>query len=247
MSPLVLYLLVILAYLPGLLALFIWRRCWRFPILLAAFAGMFLFSAVGSISVFLDEKIYRLAFDTSKVRDEFALLLVYQALALYLVAGLYIGLRKPPEIRLQATRIDILFCVLIACCIILTMGFYFFETGTFLLLASLDGSMNNDNAFAFRMKYVYGLKYWPLYNLGFVFLPILLAGYGLILAMNHKRFRSFFLAATIISFAASVSLGSKAGVINFVLIFGMAYVAYSGMTGTSIWSVTKNRFFWVLR
>jgi len=107
--------------------------------------------------------------------------------------------------------------------------------------------MNNDNAFAFRMKYVYGLKYWPLYNLGFVFLPILLAGYGLILAMNHKRFRSFFLAATIISFAASVSLGSKAGVINFVLIFGMAYVAYSGMTGTSIWSVTKNRFFWVLR
>jgi len=243
MSPPLLYTLIILAYLPGLIALVVWQKCWRFPILFAAFVGMLVFNALGSISVLSDEKIYRLAFDSGEVREEFTLIIVYQALIFYIVAGTYIGLRKPVAVEPQASRIDILFCSIIALLILLIAGLYFLETGTFLLFSSLDGSMTIENALSFRDKYVYGLKHWPFYNVGFIFLPILLSSYGLILAKSHRRFRTLFSAAIIISFAASASLGSKAGVINFVLSLGIAYMAYLGMTGQSIFRVMRNPIF----
>lgn len=245
MSPPLLYMLILLAHLPGLGALLLWRKCWRFPILPAAFLGMFLFSALGSINVLSDHKIYRLAFDSQAVSEDFALILVYQVICFYAVAGTYIALRKPVIAPLVASRIDFVLCALIAGAILLIGGLYFLETGTFLILSNLDGSMNVDNALEFRNKYVYGLQHWPFYNIGFVFLPVVLSSYGLILAASHKRYRFIFPPAILLSFVASLSLGSKGGIINFVLSLGISYATYLGMTGQSVLGLVRNKKFLV--
>lgn len=243
MSSALLYSLVILAHVPGMVALIFWQKCWRFPILLFAFIGMLLFNAAGSIGVFSEKKIYSIAIDTSPILNDFALILTYQVIAFYFMAGIYIALRHRTQVKADATRADTLCVVIIAASILIIGYLYFLETGTFLLLANLDGSMNIDNALSFREKYVYGLRHWPLYNLAFVFLPILLSNYGLIIADSRKRYRFLFWATIIISFSASLSLGSKGGIINFVLSLGVAHVSYLGMTGSSILMVFRNRGF----
>ena len=237
--------LVILVYLPGLVALVAWRKCWRFPILFATFLGMLLFNALGSIGVFSEVKIYTLAFDTSEVSETLSLVLVFQALAFYAIAGAYIALRKPLDTQFRHTRIDFLLCAISAGLIVIIAALYYAETGTFLILASLDGSMNVDNALSFRMKYAYGLEHWPFFNIGFVFLPVLLSSYGLIVVKGDRSYWWFFLATAVISMGASLSMGSKAGVVGFVLSLGIAYLTYSGMTGQNILSVLRSRNFFL--
>ena len=243
MSPALLYALVLLAYLPGVVVLVCWRKCWYFPILCTAFLGMLFFNALGSIGVFDEKKIYPLNFDTAEIAEEFALILVFQALAFYAVVGAYLLLRKPVIIKPQASGLDLLAVWLAAIGILFIAGLYYQETGTFLLLATLDHSMNVDNALSFREKYVYGLKLWPFYNLAFVFLPVVLSNYGLILVKSHRRYRALFALAIVVSFGASLSLGSKGGVFGFVLTLGVAYLAYLGMTGQSMAAIFRSRAF----
>lgn len=243
MSAAQLYTTVVLAHMPGLLALALWRKCWHFPILAFAFFGMLAFNAAGSISVFSEAKIYSIAIDTNSISIDLALILIYQALAFYLTAGIYISLRTPPTVVASATILDAA-CVIVIASLILILGYlYFLDTGTFLILASLDGSMNIDTALSFREKYVYGLNFWPFYNLGFVFLPILLSTYGLILVKESDRHRALFWLAIVVSFGASLSLGSKGGIVNFVLSLGVAYAVHSGMTGKPVFSIFHNRNF----
>lgn len=243
MSPFLLYALIIIVYLPGVVSLALWRKCWRFPILFSAFLGMFVFNAIGSIGVISDNKIYRLEFDVRDVINDFALVLVYQVCVFYLFIGMYVGLRRRGKVVFRVAQADIVLCAVIGLLIVLIAGFYFNEMGSFLLMSALDGSMNTENALSYRGERVYGNKNWPIYNLGFVFLPVLLSSYGLILAKNEKRYRVFFLVAICISFGSSLSLGSKAGVISFVMSLGVAYMSYQGMTGQSIWGVVRSRIF----
>lgn len=245
MNFVVLYWTVLLAYLPGLLLLICYKKIWKFPILNFAFLGMFFFNALGSIGVFNNEKIYAINFDSNAVSVELAYILILQSFIYYFLIVPYIVMRAPPSPLLKVDRLDNI-CIGIGLSAILIIGtLYYLETGTFLLFASLDGSMNVDNAYQFRSALIYGLSNWPFYNLGFVFLPIFVSSYAFIRAKVSRRADFSFYLAMLICFSASLSMGSKAGLINFLLSLSIAYTVFLGASEKNILRLIVNKKFLV--
>lgn len=222
----------------------IWsKKVWKFPILAFAFVGMFIFNALGSISVFYEEKIYTIEFDAYAVSEELTLLLITQAILYYVVVTPYLMLRDAPLRNFKNSLYDEVAISVGLGAILIISALYYKQTGTFLLLSSLDGSMNIDNAYQFRDKLVYGLSHWPFYSLGFVFLPLFVSSYAFIRAKANGSADFLFYLAILICFSASLSLGSKGGLINFVLSFAISYGVYLGATGVSPFKLAKNRNF----
>lgn len=245
MIPYSLYAAVLLAYLPGVIALCIWRKCWHFPLMCFAFLGMLFFNAIGSISVFSEHKLYLLDFDTADVAVELACVLVFQVLMFYLVAGAYLAWRPTVRMTPVADGND-RSLLLIGIVIIVLLGvMYYVETGTFLILQFLNGSMNMANALQFREQYVYGLKWWSLYNLGFFFLPLLLSSYALILLLVDRRQTWIVLMTLVVSLGSYISLGSKSGFLIFVLSFSVTYLTYFGMVGGALTRFLHFRKYWI--
>ena len=221
-----LYLIVLLAYLPGLMLLIYIPKIWRFPILNWTFIGIFVFNVLGSINVFDDEKIYTINFDSHAIGDDLALLLIIQAALYYLLIVPYMMTRNPPDLVLKTSRNDGIY-IGVGLIAILSIGFlYFRETGTFLLFAALEASLNVDNAYQNRIELIYGLLYWPIYSLGFVFLPTFISSYALVRKKVIGRADSLLYIAVLICFCASLSMGSKAGLVNFTLTLAIAYAVY---------------------
>ena len=238
-----LYFIVLLAYSPGLVLLVYSNKIWKFPILNFAFIGMFAFNALGSIGVFDEEKIYTIEFDSHSVSEDLVLLLVLQVILYYLLVVPYLMIRIRPIVPLSVSRYDGIGIGIGLSAILIIGSLYYHQTGTFLLLASLDGSMNVDNAYQFRDRLIYGLSNWPFYNLGFVFLPVFVSSYAFIRAKVKGRADLFFYVAILICFCASLSMGSKAGLINFVLSLAIAYGVYLGANGESLIKLIVNKSF----
>ncbi len=243
MNPWLNYSLILLAYLPGIAALLWWKKLWSFPLLMMGFLGMFFFNAVGSISVLALSSVYWVNFDRVAVASEYSSLLVMQAVLYYLVVGTYIAKRSAPGISLTVTRFDDHFIVAGLLLILGTALVYYLQTGTFLVLHSLDGTLTTENAYEYRMRYVYGLKNWPIYNLGFVMLPTFIASYVFIRAKVLKRLDFLFYFSIIICFSSSLSLGSKGGVLGFVLSLAVAYIVYLSHTRQPFWGVLHSKKF----
>lgn len=243
MSPAALYVLVLLAYAPGVGALIFLSKTWKFPILVTSFLGMLFFNALGSFNVFGDVRLYWLNFDPVDVGPELALILIMQATFFYLIAGVYIFCRFPPERVYLVEARDLLAIFLISLLILVVACFYFSETGTFLLVESVRGNLNTENALQFRNGFIYGLKNWPVYNLAFVFFPMVLASYGLVVYEVNKKFWPLFLWCVVLALLASLSMGSKGGVISFVLYFSLSYLSFLGFSGGNIFHIFSNRKF----
>lgn len=238
------YALVLAAYSPGVMFALFSKRVWHFPIICFAFLGMFIFNALGSIAVFSDEKIYWLAFDTSAVGSELAILLVAQALIFYAVCGPYIFLRKESAVAAKPGTNDFALVLVSTTAIIVISALYYSQTGVFLIQETLAGAMNVDTAYAFRERYVYGVANWPLYNLAFVFIPILLSNHGLLIFLGSSgRAKVVPLVCMLVSFCASLSLGSKGGLLGFLLSLSVAYVTFLGMTGKNPYKILQSRRF----
>ena len=105
--------------------------------------------------------------------------------------------------------------ILVAC--------YFVETKNFLFLNLIDGSMGLDNSFEFRMKFIYGLNNWPIYNIGFTFLPTAISIYALITYTLSDAYRWISVLAIVMCIAVSMTLGSKAGFVGFAIPLALAY------------------------
>lgn len=240
------YSLVLLAYLPGMVALFCWKKIWFFPMLVMGFLGMFFFNAVGSFGVINLSSLYWVHFDRAAVVSEYCTLLVSQVMIYYLIIGTYIGRRSPPsQVNLVVARFDNHFIVAGVLLILIISATYFFQTGAFLLSFALDGTLNTENAYEYRMKYVYGVKNWPIFNLGFVMLPTFIASYVVIRAKLLKKLDFLFYFSLTVCFVASMSLGSKGGLLGFVLSLGIAYIVCLCSLGSSPWRVFRNRTFMV--
>jgi len=241
-TPLLLYITVIIAYIPGIILLFISKKIHKFPILVFAFFGMLAFNALGSISTFSSSSIYRINFDKYAVSDQLALILIVQIIIYYIFAAPYIIYRNPPARLAKLTLTDLLL-VLVGIVIITALGIkYFLETDGYLLLFStLDGSLDINNSFSTRMKYIYGLKNWPIYNIGFVFLPIVIFSYALLIYRFNRAYWPYFLLAAIICFSASLSMGSKAGLISFVLSSGITLIVHMGSDNKKLLTLVKNK------
>ena len=244
MTPYLLYAAVLTAYMPGVIALCLWPKCRHFPLICFAFLGMFFFNAVGSISVFKENKLYLLDFDTADVAVELALVLVFQVLIFYLVALAYLVRRPIVRMTPVADENDRSLLLIGMAIIVLLGAIYYAETGTFLILHSLSGSMNMENALQFREQYVYGLKWWSIYNLGFFFLPLFLSGYALILFQVDRR-QVWLVSMTLaVSLGSYITLGSKSGLLIFVLSFSVTYLTYFGMVVGGVTEFIRLRKFW---
>ncbi|WP_193337133.1 hypothetical protein [Devosia beringensis] len=246
MTELVLYVLVLTAYAPGVALLATSKRVWRFPVVCFAFIGMIAFNAVGSIGVFSAEKIYWLAFDTQPVSSELAILLVSQAIIFYAICGTYVLLREPRPTNYRFEYNDGFLIALSMTAIFAIAALYYHQTGIFLIQSALDGSMDVDNSYSFRDKYVYGISNWPIYSLAFVFIPILLSNHGLIVFLSSSgKLKIVPLACLLVSFGASLSLGSKGGLLGFLLSLSVAYVTFLGMTGRTAYGILRSKVFWI--
>ncbi|ABR91661.1 Uncharacterized conserved protein [Janthinobacterium sp. Marseille] len=243
-----LFFIVLCAYLPGLILLACFPKVWKFPIPNFAFIGMFLFNAVGSAGVFNDQKIYTIIFDSFEVAQDLALLLILQAILYYLIVIPYWFLRRPESFFATPNRQDSIAIFLGLSAIVLIASLYFNEVGTFPVLHALDGSMNVDTAFQYRKNLVYGLAHWPFYNLGFVFLPVFISNYIFLKARFYETINWWSCAAIFVCFSASLLLGSKAGVINFVLTLSITYVVYISRDGLSLkkFAINKNFLLFVV-
>lgn len=233
-SPLLLYASVLAAYLPGVGVIFASRTALRFPIITFAFLGMFFFNALGSIGVFSPEKIYTIFFDTSAVAEDVALVLILQALLYYIVVLPYVLNRRAPLPPTCPTPGDFLLLGFGIVAMLIPVILYFIETQTFLIFSAVDGSMGLDNSFELRMKAIYGLSNWPLYNIGMVFLPSVISSYALILFNLSNVYRWFSFLAIVVCIAISTLLGSKAGIIMFVVSLGITYGVLLGVSGERV-------------
>ncbi len=226
MSTGLIYSLILLSYAPGVLSLFFYSRVWKFQILVFSFLGMLMFGAIGSINILGEFKVYPNELDISLVAEDYALALIVQVFIFYFCTAFYILFREPKAISLKVTRFDDVFIGVGVFFIFLLAGLYYSETKTFLMLSFIDGSMTNENAYLFREKYIYGLAHWPIYNLGFTMLPILISIYSFLRVKVLGRVDLYFYLSMMICFAASLSMGSKAGLIVFVLTFAIAKIVY---------------------
>ncbi len=243
-NPYLLYVLVLLAYLPGLVTLFKWRKCWHFPLVSFAFLGMFFFNAIGSISVFSDEKLYILNFNTSDVAAELVFVLIFQVFIFYVIALPYLLTRPLVRFVPVAAFKDRSLILIGLAIIILLDTIYFIQTRNFLIFQSVDGIMNMDNALELRNQYVYGLRLWFVYNLGFFFLPLFLSNYALILLLEDRTQVWFVCATFVICLGSYLTLGSKSGFLVFVLSLTLSFLTYYGVRGQELTKFLRFRKFW---
>lgn len=236
------YSLILLAYIPGIAALIWWKKLWSFPLLMMGFVGIFFFNALGSISVLNLSSFYWVHFDRAAVASEYSALLVTQAFLYYLVVGVYVANKNQPAISPRVVeRFDNHFIAAGVILILALVAAYFLQTGTFLIFSSVGGALTTENAYEYRMKYVYGLKAWPIFNLGFVMLPTFIASYAFIRANVMKRVDGLFWISIVVCFASSLTMGSKGGLLSFVLSLAVAYVVCWSTHNQSPWKIFQNK------
>lgn len=225
------YTLILLFYIPGIVGICLSEKIKSHPLLMSIFFGMLFFSAIGSYGVISENKIYELNFSTSNVAFEFAMLIIVQVVVFYIIAGVYISFSKPRKVNYKCGRVDYILVVFGLLAIIIIDALYFYETGTFLLIEAYNGEYKADTALDFREKYLYGLKNLVVYNLGFFFLPIYISSYSLIILLTNQGNKIFYLLAIAVCVISNVLLGSKSGILIFLMSLTAAAISYFSATG----------------
>ena len=245
MTGVTLYIFVLLFYFPGLAILAFNKRIWDYPALAFTFVGMFALNAFGSIDVLGESTpLWRIEYDRKEVAQQCALLLVLQALIFYSLVLPYVYLRPMPA-KFAASTCETLDSVILAIglIVILSLGiFYLKETRTFLAFQD-QTNLTPAEVLELRINLIYGLKLWPLYNLGFVFLPTFISGYAVLIALSRHRINLYAILAILVCFAASLSMGSKAGLINFAVSMSIASAVWSAANGKNPFAFLRSRCF----
>lgn len=239
-SPLLLYATVLAAYLPGIGVIIARRDALKFPIITFSFLGMFFFNALGSLGVILPEKVYTIFIDTSAIAEDVALVLILQAVIYYIVVIPYVLNRHAPLPSICPTSGDFLLLGFGVFAMLALTILYFIEAQTFLVFSAIDGSMSLDNSFELRMQAIYGLANWPIYNIGMVFLPSVISSYALILFKLGKVYRWLSFSTIVVCVAISTLLGSKAGIIMFVISLSITYGVLLGVSGDRVIAILRS-------
>jgi hypothetical protein len=170
------YFCTLLVYLPGLIFLINRKRILQFPITTFTFLGMFVFDALGSISIIAPELTGRLNFFSY----EYLLMLNLQVLIFYTIAIPYVACSRKCDKRLVSDyRIDTMFLKFLFLIIAGIVGCYFILIGAPPLVSILANGLNMDEIIKIRTQSFFGhLDIW-FYNLGFTTIPMLTAIYAL--------------------------------------------------------------------
>lgn len=229
MESWLLYAAIVLAYVPGLIAIVKLDYIGRLPIVLFCFLGLFVFNALGSILVLLQKYS---SSGVPLVSTEYVLMLIGQACLFYLIVGPYV-LSKSQIIghHLEIRTTDRWFTVVLAASIILILTLYYQEVRSFLIFDLFSGELNARTALQYRMEKSHGLENMFLYRFGFFVFPSLLASMLTFMCLIERRINLRRSCLYLFSLIPSLLLAEKAGVLRVVqpvLIGYVFFVCHSG-------------------
>ncbi|GAB4140940.1 MAG: hypothetical protein Tsb009_10490 [Planctomycetaceae bacterium] len=225
LANLAIYFGLILAYFPGLIFIGHRRRLLQFPVTSFTFLGLFVFNVVGSIFVIVPEFSRR----DDYYRDEYAWLLVVQAVIFYFVVFPYamFSKRKPREIEINP-QVDRAFFAYLLGVIAGIIALYFVRVGYPPLLVILQGDLNLQDIIKIRTETVYGLPEFWLYNLGFTTIPLMASLY--VLAVRAHSPGTLPRACWVIPICLCINAlpGGKGNILDFCTALLIGYFLLSG-------------------
>jgi hypothetical protein len=242
----VLFVVILLFYLPGLIAIVRIPKLAAMPVLTFTFMGMFLFTAVGSLQVMTRIRFQYYLLPNNEWTStaagtigsgEFVVMLLLQAFLFYVVVVPYIYFRRiPPYLRNNENSTDLKLRRILAISTVIILTFYYYKVGRFLLFDLLAGNINRLNILEFR-AFTYGLKEYPFFRLGFLVFPALIAALsvGIASAKGSMKVSDFLWIAGCL--VPSLLLAEKAAILNMAAVLFIAYIAQLGAQGRSLQSV----------
>lgn len=232
-----LYALVLVAYLPGLVAILRMQRLAMLPVVTFTFLGMFLFTAAGSILI-MTRPHFALG---TLLSGEYVAMLIMQALIFYAVAGPYLFLRRLPLERPTATlRTDRFVRGFLLLMTALILALYYIKVGRFLLFDLLAGRINRVNILEYRAQ-TYGLPEYPFFRLGFFVFPALVAALTVAMASARKRFAAWDAFVIGICLVPPLLLAEKAAILHMAAVLFIAYALHLGSSGRSLVSALRGK------
>ena len=203
---LTLYLVILLAYLPGAVAVWKWQKLALFPLLVWYYFGMVLFLAIGSYKVMTTPHLIGSLFSRTYV-----LMLVSQVAILYIFAWPYVYYAKRPQTPNRHKCDDFLPWLLMALAVGV-LAIYYSKVGNFLIFDLIAGNINRFNILDYRLM-TYGLPEYPFYRMGFLVFPAMAAAAAVLNAGIRGCWR--IADVTVIVFCAipPMLLAEKAGIV----------------------------------
>lgn len=234
-TTMLLYGLILLVYVPGLIAIFRVPRLAMMPVVTFTFLGLFIFTAVGSLYV-----ITRPHFAYgSLLSAEYVAMLVLQALMFYVVAGPYAFLRHTPAIDRTSGREDQFVMAALILAVLLLLSLYYLKVGKFLILDMLAGRIDRTNVLQFRAS-TWGLPEYPLFRLGFFVFPALIAAQRIAVIFSRGLILWTDVLIIIACFIPILLPAEKAAVLQIAVVIFIAYTLGLGSQGKSL-SSTLNK------
>lgn len=234
------YFIVLLAYLPGIIALWRWKWLWRLPLITFCFLGLFVFNAAGSILV-----MTRTDYVGTLFSIEYVAMLVTQALIFYLICAPYLRYRSKITLEMTLTRADHMLPFVLATLVGVILWLYYQRVGHFLITDLLSGEMDSTNVLSYR-ELTYGLPEYKYYRLGFLVLPGILAAHLFLTCSVRGKFDAFRVTAIAMCLIPPLLLAEKAGILHLVAILFIAYTLHASFKEVSLTKVFGLRLLVVL-
>lgn len=237
LSPSLSYALVVLAYFPGLIAVFMLPRLAALPVITFTMLGMFLFNAVGSYLI-MSRPHWALG---QLLSGPYLVMLIGQALMFYIVAGPYVWLRKIPVFaRTGSPDGDNVLRAFLAMATVVILAFYYAKVRRILLVDLLEGHINRVNILEFR-SFTYGLPEYPILRLGFFVFPALIVAITVGMLATQKRLRKTDIAVLLACMVPPLLLADKAAILNIAAVAFIAYVMLLGDRGLPLFAALRGR------
>jgi oligosaccharide repeat unit polymerase len=223
MFELLVYLIILVAYLPGLFLIKNRNGLQRAPLLFFAFIGMFFFNALGSIMVMTRHYNYFGPLLTS----QYVSMLILQALIFYAVAVPYLNWKQHNQARMLPQvcpkGCNTIFIIFLGCLVVFILALYLRDAGGFLIVDLMNGKLNSNTVLEYRAN-TYGLTNFRFYRLGFLVLPAMICAHLVLISMGEKRLSLVRAVGMVACLVPPLLMAEKAGVLYLILVVFAAFV-----------------------
>lgn len=226
-TPYVIFMLLMVAYLPGLAAILLIPRFTALPLVTFSFLSMFLFTAVGSISV-LTTPHWALG---PLYSGAYVKMLFGQIILFYLVVGPYVWFRKTPVYpNFGSLELANVLRTVLTLGTLAILAYYYMKVGRFLVFDLVAGRINRVNILEFR-QLTYGLPEFPVLRLGFFVFPALIAAITVAITSSRGILTGQSILLIILCMVPPLLLAEKAAILHMVVVLFVSYGLYLGDRG----------------
>lgn len=235
--PYLIFALVLVAYLPGVVAAFLLPRLTAMPVVTFAFLGMFVFTAAGSFLI-MTRPHWALG---PLFSGAYVMMLLGQALIFYAVVGPYLWWRKiTPASDIGSIGTGNLLRAVLALATLAILAFYYAKVGRFLLFDLVAGRINRVNILEYRAL-TYGLPDYPVLRLGFFVFPALIAAITVAIASARGRLVGPAIFTIGLCMVPPLLLAEKAAVLHMAVVVFIAYGLHLGDRGVPLAAALRGR------